>query len=93
VESAVRGLRPPARRFLELAALARRDFRRSELAALPLADPAMAATEALGCGLLRQSGAWVGYRDPLLRDVVREQIPVPLRDRMQTLLADALGPS
>lgn len=93
VESAVRGLRPPARRFLELAALARRDFRRSELAALPLADPAMAATEALGCGLLRQSGARVGYRDPLLREVVREQIPVLLRDRMQVLLADALGPS
>ena len=91
VAAATRGLRPAARRFLELAALAGRDLRPPDLAVLPLPDPAAAATEALGCGLLRPAGDGVGYRHPLLRDAVSGQIPGPQRGRLRGLLGAALA--
>jgi DNA-binding SARP family transcriptional activator len=91
IAAATRGLRPAARRFLELAALAGRDLRPPDLAALPLPDPAAAATEALGCGLLRPAGDGVGYRHPLLRDAVSGQIPGPQRGRLRALLGTALA--
>jgi DNA-binding SARP family transcriptional activator/tetratricopeptide (TPR) repeat protein len=79
-----------ARMFLEFAAAAGRDLDRHEVATLPLPDPAGAATEALGSGLLRAENGRTGFRHALLRDAVYQEIPEPVRTRLHAALAGLL---
>ncbi|WP_436497614.1 AAA family ATPase [Actinokineospora sp. HUAS TT18] len=84
-------LRGPARGFVELAAVAGRDLGRAEIAALPgLADPAQAAAEALGSGLLRARDGAIGFRHALLADAVAEDLPDPLRANRHGAIAEGL---
>ncbi|MFI6095096.1 ATP-binding protein [Lentzea sp. NPDC051213] len=84
-------LHGPARVFVELAAVAGRDLHRAEIAALPgLADPAQAATEALGSGLLRERDGTIGFRHALLADAVAADLSDPLRSRRHDTIAAAL---
>ena len=89
--AAISRLRAPARLFVELVAAAGRDLDRAEVAALPLVgDPARAAGEALGAGLLRQRDGTIGFRHALLSEAVYRDLAGPLRTRLHGELADAL---
>jgi DNA-binding SARP family transcriptional activator/tetratricopeptide (TPR) repeat protein len=90
VRQAMGMLTGQARVFVEFAAAAGRDLDRRELGALPLANPASAAAEALGSGLFRTSDGRTGFRHALLRDVVYEEIPDPIRARLHNELAQVL---
>ncbi|MEV6235588.1 AAA family ATPase [Lentzea sp. NPDC051838] len=80
-----------ARVFVELAAVVGRDLHRAEIAALPgLADPARAAAEALGSGLLRERDGTIGFRHALLAEAVAADLPDPLRSRRHAAIAEAL---
>ncbi len=84
-------LHGPARVFVELAAIAGRDLQRAEIAALPgLADPAQAAAEALGSGLLRERDGTIGFRHALLADAVAADLSDPVRSRRHDAVAGAL---
>jgi DNA-binding SARP family transcriptional activator/tetratricopeptide (TPR) repeat protein len=80
----------PARVFVEFAAAAGRDLDRSEVAALPLPNPARAAAEALGSGLLRTDDGRTGFRHALLSGAVYQEIPDPIRARLHGELAQLL---
>ncbi len=80
----------PARVFVEFAATAGRDLDRSEVAALPLPNPARAAAEALGSGLLRTDDGRTGFRHALLSGAVYQEIPDPIRARLHAELAQLL---
>jgi DNA-binding SARP family transcriptional activator/tetratricopeptide (TPR) repeat protein len=87
---AISRLSGPARLFVELAAAAGRDLDRAEVAALALANPARAAAEALGSGLLRADDGWVGFRHTLLREAVYRELPDPVLARLHGELARML---
>ncbi|MFD6352046.1 ATP-binding protein [Nocardia tengchongensis] len=90
--SALARLSGAGRLFLELMAAAGRDLSRAEIAGLPLlADPAVAATEALGGGLLRVRDTAVGYRHESLRQAVYDDIPPLSRARLHDALAANLA--
>ena len=80
----------PARMFLEFAAAAGRSLDRSEVASIPLPNPARAAAEALGSGLLRVDDGRTGFRHALLREAVYQDIPDPIRARLHAELARLL---
>jgi hypothetical protein len=85
--TALSRLSAPARRFVELAAVAGRDLRWSEVVSLPLlADPGRAATEAVGCGLLRARAGAVGFRHEVLRLAVCQDLAAPDRRRLHDAL-------
>ena len=90
VRRAVGGLPGRARLFTDFAAAAGRDLDRGEVAALPLPQPALAAAEALGSGLLRTSDGRTGFRHGQLRDAVYQEIPDPVRARLHGELARLL---
>ena len=90
VRRAVGGLPGRARLFTDFAAAAGRDLDRGEVAALPLPQPALAAAEALGSGLLRSSDGRIGFRHGQLRDAVYQEIPDPVRARLHGELARLL---
>jgi DNA-binding SARP family transcriptional activator/tetratricopeptide (TPR) repeat protein len=79
-----------ARVFVEFLAAAGRDLDRREIASLPLRNPALAAAEALGSGLLRSDGGAVGFRHALLREAVYLEIPDPIRTRLHGEIAQLL---
>ena len=79
-----------ARLFTEFAAAAGRDLDRGEVAALPVPQPALAAAEALGSGLLRTADGRTGFRHALLRDAVYAELPDPVRARLHGELAGLL---
>ena len=79
-----------ARVFVEFLAAAGRDLDRREIASLPLRSPALAATEALGSGLLRADSGVVGFRHGLLREAVYLEIPDPIRTRLHGEIAQLL---
>jgi DNA-binding SARP family transcriptional activator/tetratricopeptide (TPR) repeat protein len=79
-----------ARVFVEFLAAAGRDLDRGEIASLPLRSPALAATEALGSGLLRAESGAVGFRHDLLREAVYLEIPDPIRTRLHGEIAQLL---
>ena len=88
---AISTLSGQARVFIELAAAAGRDLDRPEVAALPLPNPARAAAEALGSGLLRAADdGRIGFRHALLRDAVYLELPDPIRARLHGELAQLL---
>jgi DNA-binding SARP family transcriptional activator/tetratricopeptide (TPR) repeat protein len=87
---AIRGLSGQARVFVEFLAAAGRDLDRPEVASLPLQNPARAAAEALGSGLLRAGDGQTGFRHALLRDAVYQEIPDPIRTRLHQELAQLL---
>ncbi len=87
---AVSTLSGQARVFMELVAAAGRDLDRPEVAALPLPNPARAAAEALGSGLLRADDGRIGFRHALLRDAVYLELPDPIRVRLHGELAQLL---
>jgi DNA-binding SARP family transcriptional activator/tetratricopeptide (TPR) repeat protein len=80
----------PSRVFVEFAAAAGRDLDRQEVAALPLPNPARAAAEALGSGLLKTDDGRTGFRHALLADAVYQEIPDPIRARLHGELARLL---
>jgi DNA-binding SARP family transcriptional activator/tetratricopeptide (TPR) repeat protein len=90
VRQAMGMLTGQARVFIEFAAVAGRDLDRFEAGALPLRNPASAAAEALGSGLLRTGEGRTGFRHALLRDVVYDEIPDPIRARLHGELAQVL---
>ncbi len=79
-----------SRVFVEFAAAAGRDLDRHEVAALPLPNPARAAAEALGSGLIKTDDGRTGFRHALLRDAVYQEIPDPIRARLHGELAQLL---
>ena len=87
---AVSRLSGQARVFVEFLAAAGRDLDRREVASLPLQNPARAAAEALGSGLLRADDGRTGFRHALLRDAVYQEIPDPIRARLHNELAHLL---
>ena len=90
VRIAVGRLSGPARTFVEFAAVAGRALDRAEVASLPLPSPALAATEALGSGLLQADGGRTGFRHALLADAVYQDIADPARARLHGALAQLL---
>ena len=90
VRLATSRLSGPSRVFVEFAAAAGRDLDRHEVAALPLPNPALAAAEALGSGLLRTDDGRTGFRHALLADAVYQEIPDPIRTRLHGELAQLL---
>ncbi len=90
VRLATSGLSGRARLFTDFAAAAGRDLDRGEVAALPVSQPALAAAEALGSGLLRTADGRTGFRHALLRDAVYQEIPDPVRARLHGELAGML---
>ena len=90
VRIAVGRLSGPARTFVEFAAVAGRALDRAEVASLPLPSPALAATEALGSGLLQTDDGRTGFRHALLADAVYEDIADPARARLHGALAQLL---
>jgi DNA-binding SARP family transcriptional activator/tetratricopeptide (TPR) repeat protein len=87
---AISRLSGQARVFVEFLAAAGRDLDRPEVASLPLQNPARAAAEALGSGLLRASDGQTGFRHALLRDAVYQEISDPIRTRLHHELAQLL---
>ena len=87
---AISRLSGQARVFVEFLAAAGRDLDRPEVASLPLRNPARAAAEALGSGLLRAEDGRTGFRHALLRDAVYQEIPDPIRARLHNELAQLL---
>ena len=87
---AISRLSVQARVFVEFLAAAGRDLDRPEVASLPLQNPARAAAEALGSGLLRTADGQTGFRHALLRDAVYQEIPDPIRTRLHHELAQLL---
>ena len=87
---AISRLSGQARVFVEFLAAAGRDLDRPEVASLPLQNPARAAAEALGSGLLRAADGQTGFRHALLRDAVYQEIPDPIRTRLHHELAQLL---
>ena len=90
VRIAVGRLSGPARTFVEFAAVAGRALDRAEVASLPLPSPALAATEALGSGLLQTRDGRTGFRHALLADAVYQDIADPARARLHGALAQLL---
>ena len=90
VRIAVSRLSGPARTFVEFAAVAGRGLDRAEVASLPLPSPALAATEALGSGLLQTDDGRTGFRHALLADAVYQDIADPVRARLHGALAQLL---
>jgi DNA-binding SARP family transcriptional activator len=91
VRGAAARLSDPARRVLELAALAGRDLAPGELDALGAADAASAALES---GLLATRGGRLGIRHALLRAAVADDVPDTRRAALHLALADAIeGPA
>src|ERR1700728_4143874 len=90
VRLAISRLSAQERVFVEFLAAAGRDLDRPEVASLPLQNPARAAAEALGSGLLRTADGQTGFRHALLRDAVYQEIPDPIRTRLHHELAQLL---
>ncbi|MTJ65363.1 AAA family ATPase [Nocardia seriolae] len=89
--SAMARLSESGRLFHELLAASGRDLNRAEIMSLPLlADPATAATESLGAGLLRVREDSIGYRHESLRQAVYDDIPQLRRVRLHDALASSL---
>jgi DNA-binding SARP family transcriptional activator/tetratricopeptide (TPR) repeat protein len=83
VRGAVRGafgsLGEDGRRFVELAAVAARELEQTEIAALPIEDPAEAAVQALDSGMLVELERRIGFRHALLREAAYFELPQPRR--------------
>ncbi len=91
VRGAAARLADPARRVVELAALAGRELSPVELEALEAAE---AVEAALACGLLAARDGRLGFRHELLRAAVAEDIPETRRPGLHLALADATeGPA
>jgi DNA-binding SARP family transcriptional activator/RecA/RadA recombinase len=84
-------LPPHARLLAELAAVAGRDLERAEAGALPIRRLRDAATAAVEGGLLVAAGGRVGYRHPLLREAVYQDLPEPRRAWLHDALATAIA--
>jgi DNA-binding SARP family transcriptional activator len=90
VRATLAPLAPEVRRLVEIAAIAARPLVGAELAALPIADPEEAATEALQSGLLVMVDGDLGFAHQLLRDAVYEEIAPPRRRGLPDRWAPAL---
>ncbi len=91
VRSAATRLDDPARRVLELAAVAGRDLSPVELEAL---EASGAVAQALDCGLLAARDGRLGFRHALLRAAVADDIPGDRRPALHLAVAEATeGPA
>ncbi len=79
-----------AREFVELAAVAARELDPREIAALPIDDPARAATEALESGMFIARERRIGFRHALLRETVYTELPDPRRVQLHHAWAQIL---
>jgi tetratricopeptide (TPR) repeat protein len=91
VRAALAPLSPEPRLLVEFAAVAGRDLEQAELAALPVASPAHAATAVLGTGLLTATGLRIGFRHALLREAAYADLPEMRRAWLHEHLAAALA--
>ncbi len=90
VRGAFGALTSAARSFAELAAVAARELDAAEIAALPLEQPALAASEALDSGMFITRERRIGFRHALLREAVYAEISEPARIRLHELWARVL---
>lgn len=90
VHSALYRLSPPARRLVEMLAVAGREVGRAELLAMRLPEPERAETEALGADLLRARGGLLGFRHALLAEAVYTDLRDPLRAQLHDEFAESL---
>lgn len=88
---ALSGLDGDARLVAEFAAVAGRELSGDEMRALPVGEPARAASEALQTGLLAGRGNALGYRHALLRDAVYAELAPPQRAWLHETLAGTLA--
>ncbi|MDX6659242.1 MAG: hypothetical protein QOJ55_64, partial [Solirubrobacteraceae bacterium] len=88
---ALSGLDGDARLVAEFAAVAGRELSGDEMRALPVAEPARAASNALQTGLLAGRGNALGYRHALLRDAVYAELAPPQRAWLHETLANTLA--
>ena len=79
-----------AQGFVEIAAVAARELDSREIAALPIDEPAQAATEALESGMFVARERRVGFRHALLREAVYTEIPEPRRVALHDAWAQIL---
>ncbi len=91
VRASFMSLPPGARLLAELAAVAGRDLDRPETDALPVEGLRDAATAAVDSGLLVAAGGRIGYRHPLLREAVYQDLPEPRRAWLHEALATAIA--
>lgn len=90
VRAALYRLSPPARRLVELVAVAGRDVGRTELLAMPVPEPERAEVEALGADLLRIRAGLLGFRHARLAEAVYGDLRDPLRARLHDEFAELL---
>ncbi|HEX5851699.1 MAG TPA: AAA family ATPase, partial [Solirubrobacteraceae bacterium] len=90
VAGAFGALNATAREFVELAAVAARELDPGEIAALPIDDPASAASEALESGMFVARERRVGFRHALLRETVYTELPDPRRVQLHHAWAQVL---
>ena len=79
-----------ARRLVDVAAVATRPMRSSEMQQLGFADADELASAALQTGLLFADGDAIGFRHALLRDAVYEEVAEPRRRSLHRAWARAL---
>jgi len=77
VRAALAPLAPEPRLLAECVAAAGRGLDRDEIARLPVADGARAATAAVQTGILVAAGGRLGYRHALLREAAYADMPEP----------------
>ncbi|MDT7589126.1 MAG: hypothetical protein QOE32_6676, partial [Pseudonocardiales bacterium] len=77
VRASLRALPPAARELAEAVAVAGRELRPCEIAALGLTDRATAEHRALDSGLLRRRGGALGFRHALLAEAARADLADP----------------
>jgi DNA-binding SARP family transcriptional activator/tetratricopeptide (TPR) repeat protein len=77
VRASLRGLPPAARELAEAVAVAGRELRPGEIAALGLTDRATAEHRALDSGLLRRRGGALRFRHALLAEAARADLADP----------------
>ncbi|MRH86859.1 AAA family ATPase [Nocardia sp. SYP-A9097] len=90
VHAALYRLSPPARRLVELLAVAGREIGRAELLAMRLPEPERAETEALGADLLQIRDGLLGFRHALLAEAVYGDLRDPLRAQLHDEFAELL---
>jgi DNA-binding SARP family transcriptional activator/tetratricopeptide (TPR) repeat protein len=80
-----------ARVLAELASVAARDIEPAELERLPIANPAGAASAAIGTGLLVSRSRRLAFRHALLREAFYAEIPEPKRAELHERFAAVLA--
>jgi DNA-binding SARP family transcriptional activator len=90
VAGAFGALSDAARSFAEITAVAARELDATEIAALPIEEPAEAAAEALESGMFIAREHRIGFRHALLRETVYTELADPRRVQLHEAWAQIL---